>query len=105
VQDLARFAAALDDRSAIAVPRPETRPIPTRAGYRYWYVHTGALPGAYSILRRDWDGAHFTAACGVFDRRTGDGAVDGTISDELASAAAQVAAWPAGPDLLTGDAA
>jgi CubicO group peptidase (beta-lactamase class C family) len=105
VQDLARFAAALDDRSAIAVPRPETRPIPTRAGYRYWYVHTGALPGTYSILRRDWDGAHFTAACAVFDRRTGDGAVDGTISDELASAAAQVAAWPAGPDLLTGDVA
>lgn len=101
VRDLARYATALDERSG-SIPRPETDPIPTRAGYSYWYVYTGALPGSYTIVRRDWDGAHFTAACAVFDRRTGDGAVDSTISEELGSARRRVANWPSGPDLSAG---
>ena len=104
VRDLARYAASLDERAAVAMPRPESRPIPTKSGYRYWYAQTGSLPGTFSIVRRDWDGAHLTAACAVFNERSGDDALDAAISDDLAAAAARVGSWPTGID-LAGDAA
>jgi CubicO group peptidase (beta-lactamase class C family) len=99
-RDLARYAAALDERAGHAVPRPESRPVPTMPGHRYWYFQTGSLPGTYSIIRRDWDGAHFTAACALFNRRTGNWAIDSSILETLGSAAMQVATWPPGEPLF-----
>lgn len=96
--DLARYARSLDERRGDAVPRPESSPIPTSAGYAYWYANLGSLPGAFSVVRRDWDGAHYTAACGVFNSRSGNGSLDNAIVDDLRAAAQSVAAWPSGID-------
>ncbi len=97
--DLARYARSLDERRDDAVPRPEASPIPTRAGYAYWYAHLGSLPGAFSVVRRDWDGAHYTAACAVFNSRTGNRTLDDSIVSDLGSARRSVPLWPRGIDL------
>lgn len=96
--DLARYARALDERRGGIPLRPEPSPIPTDPWHRYWYVQTGSLPGTFAMIRRDWDGSAYTAACAVFNSRTGDGALDASLSDDLAAARTATSAWPSGAD-------
>ena len=96
--DLARYARALDERRGGISLRPESDPIPTDRWHSYWFQHVGSLPGTFAMIRRDWDGASYTAACAAFNYRTGDGALDASLGADLANARAATASWPSGDE-------
>jgi N-acyl-D-amino-acid deacylase len=121
VEDLARFAAALDDPQHSPLLKPETARLlyepppppvwrradgaveeayyaagwmvrPVGSERRANYWHTGSLPGTSSLLVRRHDGLSWTV---LFNRRSDDRKrPDDAIDSALHRAAASVKSWP-----------